>query len=69
MSERIIIDPRICNGQPIVRGTRIAVKTVVEFLAAGDTIEDVLTEFPSLTREDITACLVCTACNGGNSGA
>ena len=55
MPERIIIDPRI------VRGTRITVKTVVEFLAAGDTFEEVLMEFPSLTREDVTACIVYAA--------
>lgn len=61
MPERIIIDTRICNGQPMVRGTRITVKTVVEFLAAGDTFEEVLMEFPSLTREDVTACIVYAA--------
>ena len=36
MSERIVINPDICNGRPVVRGTRIAVQTVLEFLAAGD---------------------------------
>jgi uncharacterized protein (DUF433 family) len=57
MSERIIIDPEICNGRPVVRGTRIAVQTVLEFLGAGDSIEDVLAEYPDLTREDVQACL------------
>ena len=64
MQERIIIDPEICNGQPIVRGTRITVKTVVGFLAAGDSIEEVLIEFPSLTREDVVACLQYAASHG-----
>lgn len=57
MSERIVIDPHICNGRPTVRGTRITAQTVLEFLAAGDNIEDVLEEYPSLTREDVLACL------------
>lgn len=57
MNERIVIDPDICNGRPTVRGTRITAQTILEFLAAGDTIEDVLDEYPSLTREDILACL------------
>jgi uncharacterized protein (DUF433 family) len=57
MTERITIDSDICNGKPVVRGTRIAVQTVLEFLAAGDSIEDVLEEYPSLKREDIQACI------------
>ena len=57
MNDRIIIDPEICNGKPIVRGTRITAATVLEFLAAGDSIEEVLEGYPSLTREDIYACL------------
>jgi uncharacterized protein (DUF433 family) len=57
MPERISINPDVCNGRPVVRGTRISVQTVLEFLAAGDSIEDVLEEYPSLVREDIQACL------------
>jgi uncharacterized protein (DUF433 family) len=54
---RIVINPDICNGLPIIDGTRITAQTVLEFLSAGDSIEDVLDEYPSLTREDILACL------------
>lgn len=57
MSERIEIHPDVCNGRPVVRGTRIAVKTVLEFMAAGDSVDDVLEEYPALTREDVHACL------------
>lgn len=57
MNDRIVVDPEICNGRPAVRGTRITVQTVVEFLAAGDSIDDVLEGYPSLTREDVMACL------------
>ena len=54
---RILIDPDICNGQPVIKGTRITSRTILEFLAAGDSIEDVLEEYPSLSREDVLACL------------
>ncbi len=57
MSERILIKPDICNGRPVVRGTRITAQTVLEFLAAGDSVEDVLEEYPTLTRADVQACL------------
>lgn len=57
MSKGITINPDICNGRPVIAGTRISVQTVLEFLGAGDSIEDVLEEYPSLTREDIHACI------------
>lgn len=57
MSERITINPDICNGRPVIRGTRITAQTVLEFLAAGDSVEDVLEEYPTLKREDVQACL------------
>ena len=50
MSERITIKADVCNGRPVVRGTRITVQTVLEFLAAGDSIEEVLEEYPRLVR-------------------
>ena len=56
-SHRISIDPRICHGQACVTGTRIPVHQVVGMLANGDTIDDLLREYPSLSREDIMACL------------
>jgi uncharacterized protein (DUF433 family) len=57
MSDRITVNPDICNGKPVIRGTRVTVQTVLEFLAAGDSVEDVLEEYPSLKREDVQACL------------
>ncbi len=57
MSERIVIQPDVCNGKPVIAGTRISVQTVLEFLAAGDSVEDVLEEDPSLARKDVMACL------------
>jgi len=58
---RIIIDPDICNGLPTIEGTRISAQTVVEFLSAGDTIEDVLEEYPTLSRQDALDCLAYSA--------
>lgn len=52
---KIVVHPDICNGQPTLEGTRIAVRTVLEFLSAGDSIDDVLAEYPTLTREDVLA--------------
>jgi len=57
MKSRITIHPDICNGRPIIDNTRITVQTIMEFLGAGDSIEEVLEEYPSLTREDIYACM------------
>lgn len=59
--QRIIVDPDICGGQPTIKGTRIAASTVLSFLSAGDSVEDVLAEYPTLTREDILACLAYSA--------
>ena len=57
MEDRVVVDPNVCNGRPVIRGTRITVQTVLEFLGAGDSIEEVLDEYPSLKREDVLACL------------
>ncbi|HMO66133.1 MAG TPA: DUF433 domain-containing protein [Verrucomicrobiota bacterium] len=61
MSGRITVSPDLCNGRPVIRGTRITVQTVLEFLAAGDSVEDVLGEYPTLRREDVRACLDCAS--------
>lgn len=55
--ERIIVDPNVCNGRPTIRGTRITVHTLLEFMGAGDTAEDLLAKYPSLTREGVRVCL------------
>ena len=56
MDERITINPKVCHGQACIKGTRIPVHLLLRMLANGDTIEDLLAEYPSLTREDILAC-------------
>jgi uncharacterized protein (DUF433 family) len=55
--DRVSIDPNICHGQACVKGTRIPVHQIVRMLANGDTVDDLLAEFSSLSREDIMACL------------
>jgi len=57
MDRRITIDPKVCHGQACIKGTRIPVYQILRMLAHGDTIEELLEEYPSLTREDILACL------------
>ena len=57
MFERISIDPKVCHGEACIKGTRIPVHQIIRMLANGDTIEELLEEYPSLEREDILACL------------
>jgi uncharacterized protein (DUF433 family) len=56
LTERIAIDPDVCNGRPIVRGMRISVQTVLEFLFAGNTPSEILEQYPMLEPADIVAC-------------
>ena len=57
LSERIVVDPEILAGKPVIRGTRLAVEFILELLATGQPESEVLTNYPGLTREDILACL------------
>ena len=54
---RIAVDPRICFGKPCVRGTRIWVSLLLDFLASGATIEEILEDYPQLIREDVLAAI------------
>lgn len=56
--ERIVVDPQIFGGKPIIRGMRIAVEHVLGMLAAGETAETISKEYPFLERDDIQACLL-----------
>jgi len=53
----ITIDADICNGKPTIRGQRITVQTILEFLSAGESHAEILRQYPTLTEEDIHACL------------
>ena len=54
---RISIDSAICHGKPCIKGHRIWVTLILDFLASGTSIEELLTEYPDLQREDILACI------------
>jgi uncharacterized protein (DUF433 family) len=58
---RIVRDQKICGGEPVFKGTRVTLRTVLASLAAGDSVEDVLTDFPSLKAEDIQAAIAFAA--------
>jgi len=55
--ERISIDPAVCHGKPCIRGHRIWVTLILDFLASGTSIEELLAEYPGLQKEDILACI------------
>ena len=55
--ERVVVDPAILAGKPVVRGTRLAVEFIIELLAQGWTDAEILRNYPGLTRQDIQACL------------
>ena len=56
-SERIALDPEILAGKPVVRGTRLAAEFILELLAAGESEQQILANYPGLTKDDILACL------------
>ena len=57
LMNRITVDSAVCNGKPTIRGKRISVQTILEFLSAGDSMEDILKQYPTLEPEDIKACI------------
>lgn len=56
-SDRIVLDPAILTGKPIIKGTRLAVEFIIDLLAQGWSEPDILENYPGLTGEDIRACL------------
>jgi uncharacterized protein (DUF433 family) len=56
LSERIVVDPEILAGKPVIRGTRLAVEFILELLAAGQSESELLESYPGLTRDDLLAC-------------
>jgi len=60
-SHLITVEPGKRSGQPCIRGLRITVRDVLEYLAGGMTVEELLTDFPELTPEDVRACLAYAA--------
>ena len=58
---RIIRDPKICGGEPVFKGTRVTLRTVLASLAEGDSLEQILTSFPTLQQEDVKAAIAFAA--------
>ena len=58
MNNRIEINPKVCHGKPVIRGTRILISTILGALGAGDSTDAVLEDYPNLKLEDIHAALV-----------
>ncbi|UZO82080.1 DUF433 domain-containing protein [Aquimarina sp. ERC-38] len=54
---RIVLDKNVCNGKPTIKGTRITVQTILEFLSSGNDIDIILENYPSLLKEDIKASI------------
>ena len=65
-TELIEIKPDVCNGKPVLKGTRITVQSVLELLAAGDSIDEVLKAYPALTKEHVLASVDMAARIMGN---
>lgn len=57
MNSRLQIDPNICHGKPVIRGTRVLVSAILGALGGGDSIENILEDYPSISAEDISAAL------------
>jgi uncharacterized protein (DUF433 family) len=57
-NERIIIDPKILVGKPVIKGTRLAVEFIIELLAQGWAESEIMRNYPGITHEDIAACLM-----------
>ena len=55
--ERIIVDPQILVGKPVIKGTRLAVEFIVDLLAQGWSDDEILRNYPGITQDDIRACL------------
>ncbi len=57
MIERIQIDPNICHGKPVIKGTQVLVSNILGSLASGESIDNVLEDYPNITKEDVLAAL------------
>lgn len=60
-TERIVRDPKTCGGEPVFKGTRVTLRTVLASLAEGDSIDAILADFPSLSADDVRAAIAFAA--------
>lgn len=59
--KHIVRDPKVCAGEPVIRGTRVTLRTVLASLAEGATVEEILADFPTLTEQDVRAVIAFAA--------
>jgi uncharacterized protein (DUF433 family) len=57
LHQRIVCDPQVCGGEAVFRGTRVTLRTVLASLADGDSVEEILADFPSLKAEDVRVAI------------
>ena len=57
VDKRIVVNPEVCSGKPVIKGTRIMVRNVLGIVAGGGTVADVLESYPELTADDVSAAL------------
>jgi uncharacterized protein (DUF433 family) len=57
----IVRDPKVCGGQPVIRGTRVTLHTVLASLAEGDSVQDIVRDFPTLSEADVLAVIAFAA--------
>lgn len=57
MNPRLQIDPNICHGKPVIRGTRVLVSTILGALSGGDSVDAILEDYPNISRDDVEAAL------------
>jgi uncharacterized protein (DUF433 family) len=60
-NERFVRDPKVCGGEPIIKGTRVTLRTILASLAEGAAIEEILKDFPTLKEEDVKAVIAFAA--------
>lgn len=53
MYARISVDPKVCHGKPVIKGTRVLVSNILSYLATGSTIDEIVKDYPQITKEDI----------------
>jgi uncharacterized protein (DUF433 family) len=63
--DRIVRDPAVCAGLPVIRGTRVLLRVVLDHLACGESTDAILRDFPSLTEDDVRAVIAFAAASAG----
>ncbi|NPV02576.1 MAG: DUF433 domain-containing protein [Brevinematales bacterium] len=57
MKQRVVIDPNICHGKPVIKGTRVLISNLIADLAPGLSVDEIIANYPNISREDIQAAL------------